>query len=161
MVLKKLFLYGILLFSIGCGDDDGIDCELFDPAVPVIQLTYVDSERNNLIANGTLDADRIRVFNSEGFQIEFVIPLPSEFEVNPENNPSNYTVILFSPFSESETYTIELSDMVTDVLTVTFVLNSVTCGFSFFEATSATYNGLDVTIVPDGFGNTAIEIVLE
>jgi len=44
---------------------------------------------------------------------------------------------------------------------VTFVLNSVTCGFSFFEATSATYNGLDVTIVPDGFGNTAIEIVLE
>jgi hypothetical protein len=62
--MKKIFTFILigLLFSICSNEDnDGIDCELFDPAYPSLYIRIVDDTGANLIENKTIDSNNINV----------------------------------------------------------------------------------------------------
>ncbi|WP_394748271.1 hypothetical protein [Spongiimicrobium salis] len=159
---KKLLLPVLLLIMSSClrnVDDEIVDCALFDPAIPIITITYVDADGNNLIRNETFNADDIEILRADGSVGGGVI-LPRMDEEMPENNPFNYTLWIALPRSETETYRIQLTDMVTDELQFTAQRQNLPCGLSYFIPISGTYNGTDITIVEDTI-DFRIRIVVE
>ena len=71
--MKKVFVIIIIgfLFPSCTSDDDGIDCEIFDPAFPSLFIRIVDATGANLIENENIDPNNITVegdFPNAGFQ---------------------------------------------------------------------------------------------
>lgn len=157
--MKKYLLICVLCFIfISCNNDDSIDCALFDPAFPQLSVKFVDNDENNLIKNGFLNPDNIIVLNTEGKSVGTVI-LPDGFEVNPDNNPFNYTLSIVSPNSSSETYNIHLEENTIEVLTIESELKNIPCGISFYTPISATYNNMKITVNEENLLDFIITVI--
>lgn len=157
--MKKYLLICVLfIVFINCKSDDGIDCELFDPAFPQLFVKFVDSDGNNLIKNGSINSDNIIVLNAEENSVGTVI-LPNGFEVNPDSNPFNYTLKIFSPNSSSETYNIHLEENTIEVLTIESELKNIPCGISFYTPISATYNNMKITVNEENLLDFIITVI--
>ena len=158
---KKIFSLLFLVLTVSCldnVDDNTFDCALFDPAFPVITITYLDDQGNNLIRNGTLNPDDISVLFSDG-SVGGTVILPGANEENSDNNVLDYTVSIALPRSESESYTIQLNDETMDELQLMASRQDLPCNISYFIPTNATYNGVNTTLVEDGI-DFRIRIVL-
>ena len=142
--ILNLFLIGIFFTSCSNDDNDGINCELFDPAFPELYIRLVDETGVNLIGNGTIDPENITVegnFSSPGFRY---VP-PSEFS-EPDDDIRKYdnTIFLFIPGQSKFEYTINLSNTNSIILEFDARLAELPCGISFFIPTQLTYNNQNV-----------------
>ena len=138
-----MFLSFIFL-STACNNDDDIDCALFDPIIQQIFIELVDEEGNNLIENGTFDRDEISVrFN------DFVF---TGVVFDSEGIENLITLTLFGSNGDN-TFFIDLSNTETDIMVTNLTQISETCGVSFFELNSITYNGEVQTVLDDGSFN--------
>lgn len=137
--ILTLFLIGILLTSCS-NDDDGIDCSLFDPALPELYIRLVDETGVNLIENGTIDPENITVegdFSNPTFQY---IP-PNEFaEADADIRKYDNTLSLFIPRKSKFEYTINLNSETSITLEFDAKLVEIQCGISYFIPTKLTYN---------------------
>ncbi len=141
----------IVLFGLlGCSNDEGIDCALFDPAFPSLFLELVDANDVNLFENGTIDPDDIRVegdFPNPGFTFnpasEFAVP-------GADIRKLDNTIQLIIPGEPNFQYTIYLSE--TDSILVNFSaeLTRIPCDLSYYSPIEGTFNDLklELTEVP-------------
>lgn len=142
--MKRVFviiLIGFLFQSCSRDDDDGIDCQLFDPAFPSLLIRIVDTTGTNIIENGTIDPNNIVVegdFTNAGFQFipanEFAAP---DADIRELDNTLN----LYIPNESSFQYTINLDNFETINLGFSAELTRIPCDIAFFTPTSVTFNG--------------------
>ncbi|WP_341215299.1 hypothetical protein [uncultured Wocania sp.] len=145
-----------LLFCVLCftacktDDDNGIDCDLFDPANRNLFIELVDGNGNNLIENNTFVADDIKVlFN--GNTITNVV-------FNDVEGIENLIALSLIGEAGNNTFEIQLSSEITDTLILNLKAESQICGWTFFSLNSATYNDVLQTI-EDFNGNYIISVI--
>ena len=151
--LRYFLLFPIILLN-GCETDDDINCALFDPAPQLFFIELLDNEGNNLIENGTFNANDIVVrFND----FEFTQVVFNEVE-----ELQNLISISLLGDSGDNTYEIVLSETETDTLVLNLSVERQTCGARFFNLNTATYNEEPQTIIEDDpllFGASLIRVV--
>ncbi len=140
--MKKVFaitLIGLLFTSCLSSDDDGIDCELFDPAFPTLFIRIVDATGANLIENGTIDPNNIMVegdFPNAGFQFipanEFAVP---DADIREFDNSLNLSI----PNELSFQYTIDLDDFETINVGFNAELTRIPCEITYFTPIEVTF----------------------
>jgi|SRR5690606_23651781 len=139
--MKKVFVIIIIgfLFPSCSSDEDGIDCELFDPAFPTLFIRVVDATGANLLENGTIDPNNIAVegdFPNAGFQFitanEFAVP---DADIREFDNSLNLSI----PNESSFQYTIDLDDFETIEVGFKAELTRIPCGITYFIPTEVTF----------------------
>ncbi|WP_339338922.1 MULTISPECIES: hypothetical protein [unclassified Croceitalea] len=150
--MKKMFLLflAVPLWTSCSEDNNGIDCELFDPAYPSLYLELVDAEDTNLFENGTLDPEDIRVegdFPNAGFSFnpprEFAVP---EADIRKLDN----TIQLLIPDESNFHYTIYLSETNSIQVSFSAELTQIPCNLSYYLPLEGTFNrsNFELTEVP-------------
>jgi hypothetical protein len=136
-----LIIISILLSNCSNDDNDGIDCQLFDPAFPSLYIKLVDSNGNNLIENGTVNPEVITLQNGLGFRFN----PPNEF-ANPDSEirEFNNTIELFIPNESTFQYVIKLND--TEAITLDFLaeLTEIPCDITYYLPTGLVYKTLNL-----------------
>lgn len=134
-------IIGILFANCSKADGDGIDCALFDPMFPSLNIKMVDGAGINLIENGTIDPTTITVegdFPGAGFRF-----VPEDEFANPDADIRKFdnTLTLFIPNQPTFQYTINLNE--TDSFTINFTAEAtrIPCDITYFEPNGAVYNG--------------------
>lgn len=128
-----LFLFISSIFILACnGNDDDIDCSLVDCAFQSISIELVDTDGNNLIANGTYQQSDI-VITKDGNQLN--------------SNLDTSDIIFFEIQGKvgSNIYEVKLNENETDILVLTLSgerIKTGCCG-PYFQISSISYNGED------------------
>ncbi len=144
--IKKSVLLIMIMGILGCSDDDSIDCALFDPAFPALFIKLVDASGANLIENGSINAENIKVegaFANAGFIFN---PANEEADSNATIRKFDNTLQLFIPGESTFQYTIYLSDE--EAITVDFSskLTRIECGLSFFTPVGSSFGELELEV---------------
>jgi len=121
-------------------DDDGIDCALFDPALPSLYIRIVDSKGANLFENGTIDPDNLSVeggFSGAGFQF-----IPADEFDNPDADirELDNSISLFIPYESTFQYTIHLDDIETIKVDFTAELTRIPCDITYYIPIEGVFN---------------------
>lgn len=147
--MKKIYLLllAVPLWTSCSEDNNGIDCELFDPAFPSLYLELVDAEGANLFKNGTFDPENIRVegdFPNAGFSFN----PPREFAVSEADiRKLDNTIQLLIPNESSFQYTIHISE--TNSIQISFFaeLTQIPCDLSYYLPLNGTFNDLNFELI--------------
>ncbi|MCQ0112549.1 hypothetical protein [Zhouia amylolytica] len=135
----SLLLFG--LFIASCSNkDDGIDCSLFDPAFPELNVRITDEAGNNLIENGTIDPDSITVtgdFSGAGFRY---IPAIDYVSPDAEIRAFDHTLSLYIPRESEFQYTINLKDYEAINIDFTAIFTKIPCDLSYYIPSEAFYD---------------------
>lgn len=161
--MKYLILLAMSLpILIGCSKNDSSDelnCELYDPAFPSLNVRLVDSAGNNLIENGTIDPNFISVegnFLGAGFRFnpanEFAVP---DAEIRQFDN----TIGLFLPYQSEFQYSVRVGDTQTVNIDFSAALKNIPCDLSYFKPNGAIYNNENLPITE--FSIIQLLVVLE
>lgn len=139
--IVRLLVMVLLFLSCSNGDDDGIDCALFDPGFPSLYIRIVNSTGDNLIGNGTIDPNDVKVegdFLGAGFQF---IP-PNEF-ANPDADIREFdnTLKISIPNESKFQYTIHLDDITSIKVDFTAELTRIPCDITYFKPNNVTLDG--------------------
>ena len=96
--LKLLFVF--VLF-IGCsnGDDEAIDCDLVDIALPALNLRLVDNTGENLLESGSVDPETITIEADFGDASFVYIPESENAEPNAASNIIQHSLAVSLPTS--------------------------------------------------------------
>jgi len=142
----------MIMGLLGCSDndDDGINCELYDPAFPTLYLKFVDVNGNNLIENGSIDPEVISV-EGEFPHAGFIFNPASEFAVpNADIRQLDNTIQLFIPKESNFQYTIHLNDQDSILIDFTAELTRIPCDLSYYKPTGGVFKdvGFELTEVP-------------
>ena len=138
--MKKIFtliLIGLLLSSCSNNEDNGIDCGLFDPKFPSLNIKLVDSNGNNLIENGTYNPNEITLQSGLGLRFnladEFAVP---DADIREFDN----TIKLFIPNESTFEYVIQLNE--TDIISLDFSaeLTRIRCDITYFIPTESVFD---------------------
>lgn len=138
----KRFTLIVILFLCSCLEDEdgGVDCSHVYVAHPSLYVKIVDSTCENLIANVSIDPDKIEV-EGDFDNADFLFVPEDEFS-NPELHNS---LSLFIPFQSQFQYTLHLDDL--DSVTVDFTAELIDepCVY-FFKPTEAFIDGVEVDL---------------
>jgi len=142
-------LISTLLLSSCNLDNDEINCVLSNPVPEVFLIELVDADGNNLIENGTFNAEDITV------------TVDAETVGNGQFIPNVITIFENGGDLRNDSdYLITLAQGVQDVLRLNFTTGvDPNCGFTIYTATSATYNGTEQNILESFTGGESISVV--
>ena len=134
--LRLLFVF--LLFTGCAGDEEDINCSAYSPIIPGLNLRFVDASGNNLIENGSIDPENIRVeSNSETLDFELITEdrfgeQDADFRIF-----SNSIFFKVVPRRSSFQFTITAENY--NSVTVDFLAerHDLRCGISYYEVTEA------------------------
>ena len=139
--MKKVFVIIIIgfLFPSCTSDDDGIDCEIFDPAFPSLFIRIVDATGANLIENENIDPNNITVegdFPNAGFQF-----IPASVFAVPDADIKEFdnSLTLSIPNESSFHYTIYLDGFEAIDLDFEAELTRIPCDITYFIPSSVTF----------------------
>lgn len=126
---QYLFTISLIFLLLACGSDDGIDCTSALPEPNWFEIGFFNSQGEPLI--GTVyQQEEFRLFNSD---IEiFISPMPF-------GDPTRLQVSFIDVDSDTEYY-IELSDVDTDTLSITYDTRQGPC-FLSYDLPQVIYNG--------------------
>jgi len=144
-----------LLFGSCNSDDDSINCLLLDPLPEFFFIELVDSNGNNLIENGTFNAEDISV------TVDGEVVGGRDFQFVPETN----TIAISEregDLRNNSNYIITLAQGVQDVLNLTLSASEEDqCGFIVYTATFASYNGVEQQVLDNFSFGQSIRVVRE
>lgn len=122
-------IFCLVMVSCNSNDNDGVDCQLFDPAFETFSIELLDSDSNNLIENGTYDREEVQILYN-GRSIGFI------------NN-----TISFETVGDGETiFTVFLNDATKDTLELDVDSTLGPCDITFYSVISAKYNNESMVI---------------
>jgi len=125
-----VFLLVCGLLMVGCDDNGGNDCALVDCAFQAFSIEFVDTNGNNLIANGTYQHTEI-IVTKDGVQLN--------------SNQSTSDKLFFEIKGDvgENSYEIKLNDVETDILVLGLSGDNVDhgCCGPYFPITQILYNG--------------------
>lgn len=148
---KSLLVFGLMGLLCACADDEPeIDCSLFDPAFPTLFIKWVDESGNNLITNGSIQPDSLRVagnFPNAGF---FFNPGSNFGGAADDIRQLDNTMELILPDRPEFRYTLFLSQNDSLVLDFTAEFTKLPCNLSYYRPTGVRLQGteLDLIVVP-------------
>ncbi len=152
--MKNIVLCTVaLLLALSCNTDDvngacGIpDGAIIDPITQTIYIELVDTNGNNLIANGTYNGLDITA-EKDGFIIRPVVFDETQFSNLPESVKDIIVLPLFGE-EDDNTWLLNLNENVTDTLVVNIKHGDPdACGFFLFEVLEVSYNEIEQDIEP-------------
>tara|TARA_R110002049_G_scaffold4504_7_gene31333 strand:+ start:9210 stop:9686 length:477 start_codon:yes stop_codon:yes gene_type:complete len=144
--MKKIFIFitiGVILSNCSNDDNDGINCQLFDPAFPTLYIKLVDSNGNNLIEDGIINPDEITLQNGLGLRFN----PPNEFaSPDSEIRELDNTIELFISNESTFQYAIKLN--ATDVILLDFSaeLTEIPCDITYYVPTRVVYDNQNLEL---------------
>jgi|AntAceMinimDraft_5_1070358.scaffolds.fasta_scaffold31829_3 hypothetical protein len=147
--MKKTFLFvGVFSLLFSCVDDNEpeIDCRLFDPIFPTLFIKFVDQSGNNLIENGTINTDSLRVMGSfPNVGIAFV--QENEFAMpDADIRKLDNTIELSLTDQVQYQYSVYFSQTDSVVVDVSAELTKIPCNISYYTPKGVRFKDTDVEL---------------
>lgn len=133
----------VFLVCISCShnDNDSIDCRLFDPIFPSLYVKFIDGDRTNLLGNGTINPDSLRVKGSFPNAGALFIPPNGNVAPNADSRRYENTLELMIPRQTSFEYVIYFSQSDSIKVDFTTEFTKIDCGLTYYTPVAGTYRG--------------------